>query len=58
MGEYNMELPWSEDYMLRQSHPAYDAWCRDDEDEPSDYTKEDYEADRADDAWHEKGLYE
>lgn len=50
-----MDLPWSEDEMLRQSHPAYDAWCRDDE--QSDYTKEDYEADRADDAWAERGVY-
>lgn len=22
-----MELPWSEEYMLRQSHPLYDAVC-------------------------------
>ena len=21
-----MDLPWSEDYMLRQSHPAYNNW--------------------------------
>lgn len=26
-----MELPWSEEYMLRQSYPMYDEWCRDDE---------------------------
>ena len=51
-----MELPWTEEYMLRHSHPLYDAWCREDE-QTSDYTKEDYEADRADDAWAEKGLY-
>lgn len=48
-----MELPWSEDYMLRQSHPAYDAWCAD---EQPEYTKEEYEAGRADDAWAEKGV--
>lgn len=24
-------LPWSEDYMLRQSYPLYDEWCREDE---------------------------
>lgn len=26
-----MELPWSEEYMLRQSYPLYDEWCREDE---------------------------
>ena len=34
-----MDLPWSEDYMLRQSHPMYDDWCRDDEGEDN-YDKE------------------
>lgn len=31
-----MDLPWSEDYMLRQSYPAYNAWCEDDEEESSE----------------------
>ena len=25
------DLPWSEDYMLRMSHPMYNAFCREDE---------------------------
>lgn len=50
-----MDLPWSEEYMLRQSSPLYDAFCREDE-VVSDYSEADYEADRADDAWAEKGL--
>lgn len=28
-----MDLPWSEEYMLRQSYPSYDNWCRDDDSE-------------------------
>lgn len=27
-----MELPWDEEYMLRQSCPLYDAFCREEED--------------------------
>lgn len=47
----------SEDNILRQTYPLYDAFCREDE-AVSDYSEADYEADRADDAWAEKGLYE
>lgn len=47
-----MDLPWSEEYMLRQSYPLYDSFCREEESDNDN----DYEADRADDAWAEKGL--
>lgn len=33
-----MDLPWDEEYMLRQSYPMYDAFCR--EDEEDNYDKE------------------
>lgn len=47
-----MEQPWEEECRLRQTYPLYAAAC--DEEEDNDYTEEDYEADRADDAWHER----
>ena len=34
-----MDLPWSEEYMLRQSCPLYDASCR--EDEPGEFLGDD-----------------
>lgn len=41
------DLPWSEDYMLRMSHPMYNAFCREDEEPCED---DGY----IDDSWYEE----
>lgn len=35
-----MELPWSEEYMLRQSYPMYDEWDSEEQNNSSDYEAE------------------
>lgn len=43
------ELPWSEEYMLRISYPAYNAFCHESE-EDNQYSEDDYH----DDSWYEE----
>lgn len=46
----------NEEAMWRATSPLYQAFCREDEDMVDAEAQHDYEADRADDAWAEKGL--